>query len=357
MLNSALSDCSAGISIRYRMDGDFFNLRRLQAKTKTTEALIRDFLYADDCALAAHSEESLQELADRLASAATKFGLTISLSKTEVMLQPAPKCNPPSPSIHINGTQLKNVREFTYLGSCLSDAADLDCEISRRLSKASASFGKLWTRVWKERGLKVKTKISVYRAAVLSALLYGCEAWTLYRRHIRRLEQFHMRCLRKIMGISWKDRISNTEVLRRAGLHGIEAYVMQSQLRWAGHVARMDDDRLPKQIFFSELCNGTRPTGRPLLRFKDTLKATLTDCKIDQASWTTLAQDRSAWRAKSRKGVLEFERERLANLDSRRMAHKSRAAQPLNTETAVSCRVCGRLCKSEFGLRSHMRVH
>ena len=87
MLHSALENCPAGIKIRYRMDGQFFDLRRLKAKTKTSEALVRDFLYADDCALAAHSESALQDLADRLAEAATKFGLTISLPKTEVLLQ------------------------------------------------------------------------------------------------------------------------------------------------------------------------------------------------------------------------------------------------------------------------------
>ena len=38
------------------------------------------------------------------------------------------------------------------------------------------------------------TKINVYSAAVLPTLLYGCEAWTPYRRHIRRLDQLHMRC-------------------------------------------------------------------------------------------------------------------------------------------------------------------
>ncbi len=138
---------------------------------------IRDFLYANDCALAAHSEEALQELADRLADAATKFGLTISLSKTEVMLQPAPDCDIPSPKVSINGTQLKIVNEFTYLGSCLSDKVNINSEISVRLTKASASFGRLWTRVWKERGLAVKTKIAVYKAVVMSALLYGCESW------------------------------------------------------------------------------------------------------------------------------------------------------------------------------------
>ena len=56
--------------IHYRTDGDFFNLRRLKSYTKVTRAIVRDFLFADDCALAVHSEVDLQELADCFATAA-----------------------------------------------------------------------------------------------------------------------------------------------------------------------------------------------------------------------------------------------------------------------------------------------
>ena len=85
----------------------------------------------------------------------------------------------PSPQIHIDGSQLKTVDDFTYLGSCLSKSANLDLGISRRLAKANLSFGRLWTRVWQERGIIMQTKIAVYRAVVMSALLFRCESWTL----------------------------------------------------------------------------------------------------------------------------------------------------------------------------------
>ena len=45
------------------------------------------------------------------------------------------------------------------------------------------------------------TMIAVFQAVVLSTLLYGCESWVLYRRSVRRLDEFHMRCLRKIAAI------------------------------------------------------------------------------------------------------------------------------------------------------------
>ena len=67
-------------------------------------------------------------------------------------------------------------------------------------------------------------KIAVYRAVVLPTLLYGCETWTCYRRHFKKLDQFHLRCL---LCISWEDRFTNQEVLRRFWMPGVEVLIMK----------------------------------------------------------------------------------------------------------------------------------
>jgi len=87
MLLVAFKDCDKGIPIRYRTDGSVFNLRRLQASSTTLAAVIRDLLYADDCALLAHTEADAQHLFSLFLNTASRFGLTVSLKKTEVMLQ------------------------------------------------------------------------------------------------------------------------------------------------------------------------------------------------------------------------------------------------------------------------------
>ena len=119
MLSAALAKTNAGTMIRCRSDARFFDLRRLKANTKVQEALVRDFLFADDYAVAAHSKEDLQCLADCFSTAIKAVGLTISIKKTEVFCQAAPGTTQPEPSIKIDGAALKNVEDFTYLGSCL----------------------------------------------------------------------------------------------------------------------------------------------------------------------------------------------------------------------------------------------
>lgn len=225
-----------GIYIRYRTDGSLFNLRRLQAHTKTSQQLIKELLFADDAALVAHSESTLQR-----ATSAKVFGLEVSLKKTEVLHQPAPLQKYHPPCITIKGTELKSVHQFTYLGCTISSDTNVGKDIDNRLAKASSAFGKLYKRVWKNNHLKMSTKVSVYEAVVLTTLLYGSESWVLYQHHLRLLERFHQRCLRTILNIHWSDFTTNIEVLEKADTTSIEALLLKSQLRWAGYVARMVD--------------------------------------------------------------------------------------------------------------------
>ena len=263
MLTDAFADANVGIGIRYRMDGSIFKLRRLQAKTKVETDTVNEFLFADDCALNSISEVDMQNNVDKFAEACTNFGLTISIKKTEVMHQPAPGKTYTEPNILINGQRLKAVDKFTYLGSTLSRNVVIDDEIAARLAKANSAFGRLRKSVWDRRGITVETKIKVYRAAVLTTLLYGSETWTVYRRHKTELNHFHTTHLRKLLRIRWQDKIPDTEVLARAGLPSIHTLLKKSQLCWAGHVARMQDDRLPKKLMFGELQCGKRLPGGP----------------------------------------------------------------------------------------------
>ena len=117
------------------------------------------------------------------------------------------------PEIKIDGKALNNFDSFAYFVSSLSSSNSLGKEVSNRTAKASASYGRLHKRVWNERRLKLETKSAAYRAVILPALLYGCESWTLYRRHVKLLDQFHQRCLRRIVNIKWYNRVSNAKVL------------------------------------------------------------------------------------------------------------------------------------------------
>ena len=260
------------------------------------------------------------------------------------------------PHITVNGKKLKVVNRFIYLGSMLSQNANIDDEVNSRTSKASSTFGRLYKNVWHRAGIRLETKLKVYRAAVLPVLLYACETWTVYRRHTKKLDHFHTLCLRKLLNIKWQDKVPDTAVLERAGMTSIDTMLKISQIRWAGHVVRMPDHRIPKILLYGELQNGKRSQGGPKKRFKDSFKKSLKDFQIDPGSWETKAQDRTAWRSSLRSGARTYEAACRRAAEQLREVRKARALGP-QPEANILCPHCPRLFRAQIGLTSHLRGH
>lgn len=153
-------------------------------------------------------------------------------------------------------------------------------------------------RVWKSSKFTVSTKMAVYSACVVSTLLYGSETWTTYARQERKPNSFHLRSIRHILEFTWQDRVTIAEVLSQASLFSVFTLLGQRRLRWLGHVRRMDEGCIPKDVLYSELTSGSRSHGRPQLRYKDVSKWDMTAIDIDTASWEDVASDHKSCRSK-----------------------------------------------------------
>ena len=99
------------------------------------------------------------------AVACDNFQLTISTKMTEVVHQPASAKPYTEPTITVNGQKLQVVDKFTYLGSTLSRAVHIDDEVTARTAKASVALA-----VWERNGVRLDTKLKVYKAVVLPTL-------------------------------------------------------------------------------------------------------------------------------------------------------------------------------------------
>ena len=75
----------------------------------------------------------------------------------------------------------------------------------------------------------------------------------------------------------------------------IEAMILKSRLLWVGHVTGMEDNILPKQLMFGELASGKRKQGRPLKRFKDCVKASISHAEITPKELEPRAHDMTGW--------------------------------------------------------------
>nr|VZI47363.1 unnamed protein product [Spirometra erinaceieuropaei] len=345
MLMDAYRDERPGIRIAYRTDGHILNPRRMHFQSRVSTTIVHELLFADDCALNTTSEVEMQRSMDLFSAACENVGLVINTQKTVVMHQPSPNSatapNAP-PQISVNGTQLQVVENFPYLGSTLSRNTKIDDEVANRISKASQAFGRLQSTVWNRHGLQLSTKLKMYRAVILPTLLYGAETWTVYAKQAHRLNHFHLSCLRRILRLNWQDRIPDTDVLERTGILSIYAILKQIQLRWSGHLVRMNDERLPKRLFYGDVATGSRRQGRQIRRYKDTLNSSLKHLQINTANWEELALDRPTWRRTVKTGAAIYEVNRIAAAKAKREARKSQL-RPSGHLSAHSSRLTGRL--------------
>ena len=140
---------------------------------------------------------------------------------------------------------------------------------------------------------------------MLSIALYGSECWCLPEPLLERLRVFHAQCLRAMCRVTrlhtWRWHITTQELEQRMGLDSIDVCIARRQLRWLGHVSRMDFERLPRRML-SSWVPAPRPRGAPKMTYGRTIYKALDMFSIAHATWPQLAADRAAWRATLRQG-------------------------------------------------------
>ncbi|KAI0236225.1 Dehydrogenase/reductase SDR family protein 7-like [Lamellibrachia satsuma] len=113
----------------------------------------------------------------------------------------------------------------------------------------------------------------------------------------------------------------------------------------------MEDGRLPKDILYGQLTSSARPVGRPALRFKDACNRDMKACDISPKGWEAVAEDRTAWRQTTRRGIERADEKKRQHAAEKRMRRKQKAALPPMSSCFV-CFGCGKDCHSRIGLHA-----
>ena len=254
---------------------------------------IRDLRYADDTALLSTTPKGIESLIKSVKEHSEEKGLNLNIKKTKIM--DTDKCSEEA-IIEIDGEEIERVRSFEYLGAKIEANGKNTPEIRRRLAMATSKLKKM-TNIWK--GQCIDTKTRVLKSTVFPTATYGCAAWSINKTDMKKITAFEMKCYRKILRISWTEKITNKEVLKRIGVE--EPILFQNikklKLSYFGHIKRHES--LERHIMEAKV-EGKRGRGRPTRRWEQDIHEWL-GMTTSQAG--RLATDRLKFRKKVREAT------------------------------------------------------
>ena len=227
------------------------------------------------------AEEVVEEL-ERWRSIIENKGLRISRSKTEYLV--------PSHQqgvVKLEGEHLPSVNSFKYLGSVIDGSGGCGNDVDGRI-KVAWSRRRDLSGVIYDKKVPVKLKSKLYKTVVRPAMVYGSECWALRKQEEQRLHTTEMKMLRWSQGKTRNDRIKNDTI--RGNVTPINSVLTQKRLSWYGHVMRRDETHITKSTLRTTV-TGTRPSGRPKMRWLDKLKSDMRIYGIKPE----MATDRKRW--------------------------------------------------------------
>ncbi|XP_062532329.1 uncharacterized protein LOC134201487 [Bombyx mori] len=157
---------------------------------------------------------------------------------------------------------------------------------------AKSSMSQL-QKIWKNRGIGLKTKTRLVRTLVFSIFLYGAATWTLKAADRMRIDAFEMWCWRRMLRIPWTAFRTNVSILKQLGIKiRLSTVCLKRILEYFGYIARKDGDNLEKLMITGKV-EGNRSRGRSQTRWSDQIRTAL-----DSTVYSTLhdAVDRGQWK-------------------------------------------------------------
>ena len=270
-------------------------------------------LYADDSNLFSTTLQSLRCMLHEVEREAKKYGLRLNVTKTSLICIGVPKNRPKPKMKTLEGKNIPVRDADKTLGFLLGAGGLNKRNISRKVSSLLYTMKK-FKLVWTSK-MKIKKKVEKYYSLVLSRAAWGVHLLTLGKTDFHTLEYHHNRCLRRILGIkaSYISRVSNKDVLVKAGTHSIQYFIIQKQLQLLGHIMRLPPDHPDRLVTFQR---GTdcdpcfpeefkRRRGRPTNHWAEVLITKIRSIykrktKKEIFEW---AQDRDKWNSFCVRGV------------------------------------------------------
>ena len=179
-------------------------LEEAQTGIKIAGKNINHLRYADDTTLMAESKEELKSLLMKVKEESKKVGLKLNIQKTKIM------ASGPITSWQIDGETVETASDFIFLGSKITAYGDCSHGIKRHLLLGRKAMTNL-DSILKSRDITLPTKICLVKAMAFPVVMCGCESWTIKKAERRRIDEFELRCWRRLLRDPWTSRRSTSK--------------------------------------------------------------------------------------------------------------------------------------------------
>lgn len=254
-------------------------------------------IFADDIVVWGTNSKDVQEQLDTLNEKVEKYGMRFNVDKSKTMVVTRGEREGKG-QINIRGQEIELVDSFKYLGSELMQNGRMEVEISKRVQQSNAFYQCVRGLVW-DREVPMKCKEVLYKTYFTPILTYASETWTMTRKEESKVQASEMKFLRSMLGKTRRDRVRNVDVRKEIGVEKVNDKIEKSRLKWFGHVKRMSDGRIPKEMMETKF-EGKRARGRPRTRWIDLVKTSISSRNLD---WNKIVveeewwKDRGKWRS------------------------------------------------------------
>ena len=131
-------------------------------------------------------------------------------------------------------------------------------------------------------------------------MTYGCQTWSLNKQMTNKLRTAQRAMERKMLDLELKDKIPCSEIRKRTKIIDIIEYTLKQKWKWAGHIARLKDNRWTKRCTEWQPRKGKRSRGRPSRRWQDDIT------EKEGTTWIRKATDRRRWKTLMEGYILQW---------------------------------------------------
>ncbi|CAH2088608.1 unnamed protein product [Euphydryas editha] len=243
---------------------------------------INHLRFADDIVLLSDNKMELQTMINDLHAASQQVGLEINRSKTKIMT------NYRKFPVYLINEELEYVDSYIYLGKQLSfEKQRNEQEIERRISN-------VWKKYWSYKeimksDMPIKIKQKVMDTCILPSLTYASQTWKFTQQAKAKIRTCQRGMERSMLNVTKIQKIPHTVIRSKTKVTDALIFCKRLKWRWAGHIARLTDNRWTTRVTAWKGPSGNRKRGRPTARWSDDIVQTA------GKRWMETAKDRDAW--------------------------------------------------------------